>query len=96
MVAVGDDVAERTRRGIARWCAQANSPYDLLHGVAERVRPVVRQDAAAWLVTDPETVLFTDGYIEALAWTRASRGSGMRLRARAAGCLPGNVATWGW
>lgn len=64
MVVVGEDVVDRTRRGITRWCAQAGSPYELLRGVAEQVRPVVRQDAAAWLVTDPATVLFTDGYIE--------------------------------
>ncbi len=57
-------VAERARRGVARWCEQATSAGALLEGVARRLRPVLGQDAGAWLVTDPVTVLFTDGYIE--------------------------------
>lgn len=58
------DRAERTQRGLARWCAQATTAHDLLEGVARRLRPVVDYDASAWLVTDPSTVLFTDGYVE--------------------------------
>lgn len=58
------DRAERTRRAVARWCSEAATPSELLEGLADRVRPVVDQDAGAWLVTDPSTVLFTDGFIE--------------------------------
>lgn len=56
--------AERTRRGLARWCAQAETAHELLEGVARRLRPVVDYDCGAWLVTDPSTVLFTDGFVE--------------------------------
>ena len=58
------DRHERTRLGVARWCEQATSPAELLEGVATRLRPVLAQEAGAWLVTDPDTVLFTDGYVE--------------------------------
>lgn len=62
-MAVADRV-ERTRRAVARWCSEAATPGELLEGLADRIRPVVDQDAGAWLVTDPSTVLFTDGFVE--------------------------------
>ena len=58
------DVQERTVRGVRRWCHSAALSQDLLRGVADRVRPIVPYDTAAWLVTDPATVLFTGGLIE--------------------------------
>ncbi len=67
MAVLTSERIERTRRGIANWCGQASTAAELLQGVAERVRPVIGQDAGAWLVTDPATVLFTDGYIEGFA-----------------------------
>lgn len=63
----GADRAERTRRGIARWCSEASTSGELLEGVAQRLRPIVGHDAGGWLVTDPSTVLFTDGYVEGFA-----------------------------
>lgn len=54
----------RTRRGVTRWCEEATSAGELLEGVAARVRPVLDHDAGAWLLTDPATVLFTDGLVE--------------------------------
>lgn len=56
--------ADHTRRRVAQLCTEATSPQELLEGVAATVRPLVRQEAAAWLVTDPVTMLFTDGVIE--------------------------------
>ena len=67
MAMAGVDRIERTRLGVARWCEQAASPGELLEGVAQRLRPALAQDAGAWLVTDPDTVLFTDGYVEGFA-----------------------------
>lgn len=64
MAVVTPDRAERTRRGLARWCSQAETAHDLFEGVSRRLRPVIGYDIAAWLVTDPATVLFTDAYIE--------------------------------
>lgn len=58
------DARERTIRGVQRWCAGVSADQNLLRGVAERVRPVVPYDAAAWLVTDPTTMLFVDGVVE--------------------------------
>lgn len=58
------EAVSRTHRGVERWCAEATNAGELLEGVAERVRPILGQDAGAWLLTDPATVLFTDGFIE--------------------------------
>jgi DNA-binding CsgD family transcriptional regulator len=67
---MGSAVADRAARAtgsIARWCRQANHAGELLEGVATRLRPILDQDAGGWLVTDPATVLFTDGFIEGFA-----------------------------
>ena len=61
------DRNERVRLGVTRWCEQAAGPSELLEGVAKRLRPVLGHEAGAWLVTDPDTVLFTDGYVEGFA-----------------------------
>ncbi len=64
MTVLTPDRAERTRRGVARWCATATTAHDLLEGVAERVRPIVDYDGGAWFLMDPSSVLFTDGIVE--------------------------------
>lgn len=61
---VAPDRAERTRRSVRRWCATAETTHELLEGVANRVRPILEYEGAAWLVTDPASVLLLDGYVE--------------------------------
>jgi len=58
------DQAARAQTGVARVCATAQDETALLNGVSARLRPLLDWDAAAWLTTDPDTVLFTDGRIE--------------------------------
>ncbi len=64
MAAATQERAERARRGLARWCGQVETAHELLEGVARRLRPLLDYDSAAWLATDPATVLFTDGFVE--------------------------------
>jgi DNA-binding CsgD family transcriptional regulator len=63
-MAMTADQAARARAGVARVCATASDETSLLNGVSARLRPLLDWDAAAWLTTDPDTVLFTDGRIE--------------------------------
>lgn len=60
------DQAARATSGVARTCATAHDEEALLTGLALRLQPVIPYDAAAWLTTDPATLLFTDGRIEGL------------------------------
>lgn len=60
------DRAARAVSGVARVCATASDEAALLAGLAMRLQPVIDYDAAAWLTTDPATLLFTDGRIEGL------------------------------
>lgn len=57
--------ADRARHGIANMCATASDEEVLLRGLSARLEPLLGYDAACWLVTDPQTTLFTDGRIEA-------------------------------
>lgn len=56
--------AERAHRRTIAATAAASTEQHLLGSVAQIVRSTVPYTAAAWLVTDPATTLFTDGYIE--------------------------------
>jgi DNA-binding CsgD family transcriptional regulator len=64
MVAITKDQARRIEGAVGRLCATARSEQELLGGLAGRLRPALDHDAAAWLTTDPSTVLFTDSLIE--------------------------------
>lgn len=55
--------ADRTVRGVRRYCAEAPAEQDLLRGVGDRIRPIVPWEVGAWLVTDPTTQLPTDGWV---------------------------------
>lgn len=52
--------AHTVRATIAALCEQSIDPHDLLREVAQRIGRVVPHDTAAWMCTDPETLLPTD------------------------------------
>lgn len=54
------DLADR----VARVCACAQDPLELLERVAALVRAVVPYDAAGWLLVDPDTLLLNGVYAE--------------------------------
>jgi DNA-binding CsgD family transcriptional regulator len=58
------DQRERARRAVTRCAAEAATAAELLADVSRRLTPLIDHDAAAWLVTDPATVLFTDGLVQ--------------------------------
>jgi DNA-binding CsgD family transcriptional regulator len=64
MARTTSDRRERARRAVARCAAEAATAHELFEDVSRRLRPLLDLDAAAWLVTDPSTILFTDGYVE--------------------------------
>jgi hypothetical protein len=49
---------------VARICARAQDPLDLLSAVAAAVRAEIPYVAAGWLLTDPETLLITGVHAE--------------------------------
>lgn len=55
--------ATRARQAVARICSTAPDISTLLEGIETRLRPVIGYDVAAWLTTDPATMLFTDGLV---------------------------------
>lgn len=59
--AVGSD---RLVRDVARECARAQDPLDLLERVAARVRRQVPYDSAGWILVDPDTMLMNGVYGE--------------------------------
>lgn len=58
------DKGHRLALAVQRICDAAEDETTLLADVATRLRPVIDYDAAAWLTTDPATLLFTNGVIE--------------------------------
>lgn len=62
MAGATTDQRDRARRAVAR--CKATTAAELFEDVSRRLQPVLSHDAAAWLVTDPATVLFTDGFVE--------------------------------
>lgn len=56
--------AERVRRELSRWCDDATSAHQLFEGVSRRLQPLLGFEAAAWLVTDPASMLFMDALVE--------------------------------
>lgn len=49
---------------VARECARAGDPLDLLERVAARVRPVIGYAAAGWILVDPDTLLMNGVHTE--------------------------------
>ena len=58
---------ERTVKAVGEAARTATSERELLSSVAGLVRSQVPYEAAAWLVTDPTTGLFTDGVVQHLS-----------------------------
>lgn len=59
--------AGRLEEQVARICARAQQPLDLLAGVAAAIRPVIPYRVAGWLLTDPDTLLLTGVYNEGVS-----------------------------
>ncbi|MGH3675309.1 MAG: helix-turn-helix transcriptional regulator [Mycobacterium sp.] len=54
----------RLEERVARICARAQEPLDLLAAVAAEVRSEIPYAAGGWLLTDPDTMLITGVYAE--------------------------------
>ncbi|MPV51159.1 hypothetical protein GCG21_14330 [Pseudactinotalea sp. HY160] len=57
-------VPDRLVRDVARVCARAQDPLDLLEWVAARIRSDVPYAAAGWILVDPDTMLMDGVYGE--------------------------------